>query len=761
MKDKTMFAESQQTTTVDEDSIDLMQVFAVVRQRWHVLVLGFLAGLILGVTNVVTTTPIYTSSTHISIGSLDAESARQLSGVSGSTLDEDQITTEIQVLRSEQIAARVVDTLDLVNNEVLFTKAESGPGRIVAGLKAVLTGAAETVLNLLREEALELPVSEEELAERARQNAVAKLRAGINASQIQRSRVLNVSYTSVSPTLSAQIANAIANAYIEDQLASKYEATQRATDWLKARSDQLRIQSTMLDNAVERFRRDNKLVGVGGELESLNEQVADARSELVTLEARAKRLNEIVSQNDTSAFVSSTATQSITSKLRTQYLEILQDYNRLQSNLGEDHEQIQRRRRELTQLQGLMFEEIKRSAIIARNDVREAKERLSNLKSAQALAADQLGADNTTLVELRELERIAETIRSLYTSFLQRYQQSLQEQSFPVSDARVLNPARVPRSASSPGLTKTAALAGILGLMLAAGWIAIREVLDNKLRTEEQIRNKLGLEFFGGLDKLTVKKTQAVAQTDQLRPGEVRFPEIMRYGAEEPLSAFSETLRTGKMSVTLKSSTGDSGQVIGIVSSFLGEGKTTTAANFAGLLAAQGARVMLVDGDMRNIGLTRALAGDIELGLVDILLEGARWQDVIYLEKETGTHIIPNRRGRVVHTSELLGGPEMKALISECATNYDYVIIDLPPLVPVIDARAVLHNLDGLFFIAKWGTTNVNHAANILRSDPRLRSKCYGAFFNMYDAHKASAYGGYEGVSYYYGTSYDRSYHDR
>lgn len=765
MKDESMFVTPQQTGAMEEDSIDLMRVLAVIRRRWHMLVLGLVAGLVLGIAYVVTTTPVYTSSVHISIGSPDAESARELSGVSGISLDEDQITTEIQVLRSEQIAARVVSTLDLVNNKAFLTDPESGPGRIITGIKTVLVDTSATVLDLLRVEVLELPLTEEELAEQARQDAVALLRENMNVGQIQRSRVLSVSYTSVSPALSAKIANAIANAYIEDQLASKYEATQRATDWLKERSDQLRIQSTMLDNAVETFRRNNNLVGVGGDLASdtqlelLNQQVADARSELVTLEARAKRLKEIVSQNDTSAFVSSTATQSITSNLRTQYLETLRDYNRLQSNLGEDHEQTQRRQRELIQLQGLMFEEIKRSEIVAGNDVREAKERLSNLEAAQELAADQLGADNTTLVELRELERNAETVRSLYTSFLQRYQQSLQEQSFPVSDARVLNPARVPEFASSPILTTTAALAGVLGLILAAGWIAIREVLDNKLRTEEQIRNKLGLEFFGGLDTLTAKKTQMTAQTEQLGRREVRFSEIMRYGAEKPLSSFSETLRTAKMSVTLKASS--TSQAIGIVSSFPGEGKTTTSANFAGLLAAQGAKVLLIDGDMRNPGLTRALAGDIDLGLVDILLEGAQWQDVICFEKETGTHIIPNRRGRVVHTSELLAGSGMQQLIAECSSNYDYVIIDLPPLGPVIDARAVLHNLDGLFFIAKWGTTNVNHAENILRSDPRLRSKCYGAFLNMFDAKKASAYGSYEGASYYYGKSYARYYHDR
>lgn len=754
-----------------DDEIDLMHIVAVARRRWYVLVFGLLVGLVLGIAYAATSTRVYTSSVHISVGSSASETTRELSGVSGETLDEKKIVTEIQVLQSEQIAARVVDDLNLTENEAFLSNPESGISRSISAVKSVLSSLLNVVLSLSKEDVPTLQLGETELDARAKQGAIARLRGGMQVSQIQRSRVLQVSYTSISPQLSARISNAIANAYIEDQLASKYEATQRATNWLKERSDQLRVQSGLLDKAVETFRRDNNLIGVGGdllsdtELEILNRQVADIRAELLTLETRSNRLREIVANNDTSAFVSSTASQSITSNLREQYLETLRDYNRLQSSLGDDHQQTRKRQRELVQIEALMFEEIKRSEILSRNDVQEAQSRLASLEKAQSLAEDRLGADNTTLVELRELERNAETVRSLYTSFLQRYQQSLQEQSFPVSDARVLNPARVPGVPSAPNVTRTTVLAGFIGLMLAAAWIAIREIMDNKLRTEEQIRNKLGFEFLGGLPRISAKqyvsaKEDVVARESTLR--EVVFPEIMRYGVDKPLSNFSEALRTGKMSASLKTAKTDNrGQLIGVVSCFPSEGKTTTSANFASLLASQGSSILLIDGDLRNPGLSRGIGGEFEIGLVDALLEGASLEDVTYLEKTTGTHVIPNRRGRVVHTSELLGGGRMENLLEDAARKYDYVIIDLPPLGPVIDARAVLHNLDGIFFVAKWGSTNINFAENILQADPRLRSKCYGAYLNMFDAKKASAYGSYEGSSYYYGKSYARYYNER
>ncbi len=749
------------------DEIDLLKLFTVFLRGKYFLLFGLFAGLLIGIAYVATVTPVYTSSVHISVGSAEAENARELSGVTGVTLDVDQITTEVQVLRSEQIAARVVDAMDLSNNEAFLTSPQSGVSRLTGGIGQLAGFLIDNTLAILKEAELpDVGLTEEEEAAKDRQDAIARLRGNMSVSQVSRSRVLQVSYTSVSPTLSARIANEIAKAYIDDQLSSKFEATQRATNWLKERTDQLRVQSGLLNNAVEAFRKDNNLVGVGGDLSSdtqlevLNRQVADMRAELLALEARANRLAEIVTQNDTSAFVSSTATQSITANLRTQYLENLRDYNSLLGSLGEDHEQTQRRKRDLVQLEGLMFEEIKRSEIVAQNDVGEARERLAKLEEAQEIAANQLGADNTTLIELRELERNADTVRSLYTSFLQRYQQSLQEQGFPVTDARVLNPARIPENPSAPRLSMIAALSAILGFMIAAAWVLIKDLRDNKLRTEDQIRRVLGLEFLGGLDFLDAQRRLPQSENIELKERQLALPELMTYAGDHPLSSYAEALRTGNMSVSLKVGEEDRAHVIGVVSCFPGEGKTTTAANFASLLAAQGSVVLLIDGDLRNPGLSRSLVGEVQQGLVDVLLDDAKWEDVIYTEKSSGLHIIPNRRGRVVHTSELLGGRNMERLLTETSEHYDVIIVDLPPLGPVIDARAVLHNLDGLFFVAKWGETNIKHAESIMLSDPRLLSKCYGAFLNMFDAKKAASYGSYEGSAYYYGKSYKSYYRD-
>ena len=761
-----------------DDEIDLMKIFSVARRRWKLLLVGLMIGASIGFAYVATTTPVYTARVDISLDTPEAANTRSLSGIQESVvLDDGQITTEIEVIQSEAISRKVVEELNLTENELFFANRETGTSRLISSLRSI----AAPILNILRPQPEDdglLPLSEEDIAAERLSAAVGKLQTNMIVSRVRGSRILQVSYTAMSPSLAARIANGIADVYINDQLEAKYDANERATNWLRDRAEQLRTQSNALDSSVEEFKRKNGLIGISGssnvgtELERVARQVSNAQADLLALEARVERLDDIVARGDTTAAVSATATQSITSGLRSRFLETLKDYNSLVSRIGEDHEQTQRLATELEQLQDLLFEEIKRSAEITANDVQVARERLENLEQSRDELEVQLGADNEVLVELRELERNADTVRSLYSNFLGRYQTSLQQQSFPVSDVRVINPAKSPGTPSDPRAARILALATILGFMVAAGYILIRELLDNKIRTEEQIRSGLGMEFLGGLPLINPSRKRVLGifkQSEDLGHRQISFSEMLKYAVNKPLSSFSETLRSGKMAITLRrvdkhgsdhTKTAE-GNVVGVVSCFPGEGKTTIATNMATLLAKQGASVILIDADLRNPGLTRAITGDVSEGIIDVLTDDADWRDIYYEDEETGVHVLTSRLGRrVVHTSEIVGGPAMGLLIKDLRSHYDYVIMDLPPIGPVIDARAALQFLDGIFFVIKWGSTNVRFLQNILQSDPRLQEKSYGAFLNMFDPKTAHQYGSYAG-SHYYSYGYTKYYADR
>lgn len=749
-----------------EGEIDLSKLGLIAKRRWKVLVVGALVGLAVGVAYASTTTKLYTSSIQMSLDARDATDARELIGLQTLGMSESEITTEIEVIRSQAVSEKVVKRLSLAQNNTFMQVRETGLSR----LKSLMRAAVSPVLDVVTHVSPSVPTLPE--SERDQQDAaISRLRGNMAVTRLRESRVVEVRFTSTSPTLSATVANTIADVYIDDQLDSKFNATQRATDWLKERSDQLRVESVQLENDVEQFKRENGLLGIENQeasntqLERISQQLSIARSQLVDQQTRQYFLSSVIETGDTSAAVSSTSDQAITSVLRAQYLDVLKNYNSLVRRLGETHDQTSRRKAELDQIQQLLFEEIKRSEEVVRNEVFVTLRKIEQLEAALSEAETELGVDQDKLVELRELERKASTVRSLYASFLQKHQQSTQEQSFAVSNVRILNPARAPGSPSYPDTNRMVLLSVLLGLMAATGWVSVVEFRDKTVRSGEQIQSKIGIEFIGGLQELNASKLRPLTfarKTDPQQSYDVTFPDLLRYGHDKPLSGFAETLRAIKMAVKLRPVTfglATAGRVVGIFSAFPAEGKTTTSANLANFLANQGHKVILIDADLRNPGLTKALNRKIETGLVDILQDGLEWQKAKYTDPETALDVIPNRGGRVIHTSELIASEAMRGLIDTLRDLYEFVILDLPPLAPVIDARSALPLIDGFVLVTKWGSTNVADVERIFSTDPRLREKCYGAVMNFFNASKARSYGYYAG-DYYYGYAYKRYYRD-
>jgi len=768
------FNEPEMQQHRSDDEIDLNKIYAVIRRNLITLVLGGLFGILIAIGQLATTTRLYTASVDINIGrSTEVDTFQDFSGVTGAGNAEIQIETELLVLRSEKIAQRVVRNLRLHENSQFSASQPSALNQITNFVRRTAARTVASVRDYFSDDLPSLEVIERELVDpevRAIERAGARLRSNMRVSSLRGSRVLQVTYTSPNAALSAQIANAIATAYIEDQLEVTDLASQQAIDWLRQRRDQLREQLEQVVSIAERFRADNNLLGVdidrlgAAELDRLTTNLVSARADVVDLEARERRLTEIVMNADTSAVVRETAGQNITSGLRSRYLEALRTYNSLESTLGTGHEQTQRRLRDLEELQALMFEEVRRSAELVRDDLRAARERVESLELAQARVGKDIGADFAVISELRDLERNIETVRGLYTNFQQRHQEAMQRQEIPVSNARILNQARPPGRPSSPNAQRMLALGGLLGFILASGLVAFREWRDDKVRSEEDVRLELGMEYIGELSIIKervswLRSTQTAVATND---GQVNLPEIMKFASNKPLSMYAETLRSGKMSITLRHGQEVRAPKIGFVSAFPEEGKTTTASNLANLLAKQGANVVLIDGDMRNPGLTRATGKTFERGLVDVLLGECAWTEVLQTVEDTGLKLILNSKLRPTHTSELLGGNAMRNLLTELDQRYDFIILDLPPIAPVVDARVVLNQLDGIFLIVKWGGVGRDMLKRVLRVDSRIKEKCYGVFLNMYDSKKASAYGqgakhDYHGYRY----KYDRYYSER
>jgi succinoglycan biosynthesis transport protein ExoP len=269
-----------------------------------------------------------------------------------------------------------------------------------------------------------------------------------------------------------------------------------------------------------------------------------------------------------------------------------------------------------------------------------------------------------------------------------------------------------------------------------------REYTDRGFRTGAQVRDELDLEFLGMLPRVGSASTLDDAEREAVlaNPRSFTAPALMRYTIDEPLSGFAETLRSVKVAADITLQSGD-GRIIGVVSTLPGEGKSVAAMNFAGLLARQGKRAIIIDADMRNPGLTLHVAPHAEYGLVDNLLNEMPLEDLLLKDAECGLDFLPcPTRNRITHTADLLASSAMEVLLHEAARQYEYVIVDCPPLNPVVDMRAAARNFDGFLFVVEWGRTPRSAARNALRTEAQIHDRCLGVVLSKVDKSKLGAY---------------------
>lgn len=741
-----------------DDLIDIETALATIRRQWRIVLAAIAVAGAIGLTYTVTAVPIYSATATLLIDRNNSQIVEQLSAIGGVVEDEASILSQVEVLQSETIGLAVVDSLNLMENQEFGAKRSS-----------LLSSIFDTVRSTVNVSQWFSPEKEAVVDDKTLKRALSdRLLDNLSVSRIGRTYALELTYNSTSPTLAAQIVNAVASAYLVDKLNSKYDATKRASDWLSDRIAELRQRALDTDFAVQRFRAEHNLITTGTNGLLSDQQLAEsnsalilAQSETARAQARLKRIEYILATDDVDAVVTDILDSSVANDLRKKYLESSKLEAGITSRLGSNHVQAVRLRNEMQEYRRLMFQEVRRIAQSYKSDLEVSEAKEKSLRESVAKATDVTNSASQTQVQLRELQREAETYKNMYQTFLQRYQEAMQQQSFPVTEARVISKAMPPENPSKPNKPLVLALFMFLGAVAGGGVAAFREFRDRFFRTGEQVRDVLGLEFLGNTPLIQSKSSTDVLPNEKEGDSTATRPSgIGRYAVDHPLSSFAETLRSTRLAIDLGIPAKTGARVVGVVSALPGEGKSTISINLAQLLAGQGARVLLLDADIRNPGATRALARHAGEGLLEVLMEGRNMRDVLVHDERTRLVFLPTAvKQRVPHSSELLTSAQMHKLLAEASSAFDYIIVDLPPLGPVIDARAMAGRIDGFIFVTEWGKTARNAVRNTIENEVHIRKKCLGVILNKVDTEKLKLYRAY-GSSEYYHSRYTRYYHD-
>ncbi|WP_394892646.1 polysaccharide biosynthesis tyrosine autokinase [Mesorhizobium sp. AaZ16] len=738
--------------------IDLERLAVIAMRQARVVALCAAIGVVLGVLYLLFTPAEYTAATRILLDDSLTKFAEEKNTAPAQIQADSMVSSEVEILKSARLARAVVLAEKLQNNEAFLNPPRSPIGWVKAQIKSI-TGMF----------AFDPPPSATSVENAKIGKAVALLQNGLTAERSGRSYVIDVSFRSNDRKLAGAITRAYAEAYLSDQLNANFDATQRATLWLQGRLADLRDSSQAAALEVEKFRAANGLTSARGELIS-EQQLSDLNSQLILAQAdtanalgRYSQFKSIVDSGPENAVRNATipsdnGNSAVINDLKTRYLGVTKREQEIAARFGEDHAQAVALRREQEGLEGRIFQELQRITESYRNEYEVAKARETSLRDNVGLMAGLSSETSQSLVQLRELEQKSAALATLYQTFLARHEEASQQRSFPIAKARVISDASDPVAASSPRKAIVLGLSLVLGLFGGAAVGAFQEFRERFFRTGDDVRAALNINFLGYLPIVGARLTAAAnpksggAKATDKPPRDQTgavTPRILRVAINAPASSFAETLRNAKIAsdVVLQ---GKPCKVIGFVSVLPHEGKTTVAANFAGLLASHGARTLLIDGDLRNPGLSRGLSLTPEKGLVEAIVGDQPWRSTVMIDRSTRLAIIPAVvRGRLSHTSQLLSGPGMHDLIEDARTAYDYIIVDLPPLGPVVDAKAFAPLADGFVMVAEWGVTPRALVRATLQAEPQIAAKVLGMILNKTDMKKLARYGAFGGSEQY------------
>ena len=525
--------------------------------------------------------------------------------------------------------------------------------------------------------------------------------------------VIEIKFQSIDPDRAAQIANAVADAFIVDQLEAKYQTIRAATTWLQDRMSELRGQASTAERAVVEYKTKNNIVETGGhlineqQLAELNTALTKARSAKAEAEARFDRVTQIIRDDvpepttTTTATVTETLQNPVITQLRQQYLDLSQRETLYANRYGKNHLAVVNLRNRMLEIRRSIVDELKQIAAAHKSEYDIANARVNSLEKSLAATVTGSQTTNRAQIELRQLESAAQTYRALYDQLQQRYIDSVQQQSLPRTEARVITWASPPSAKSSPKSFLILAAATMGGLGLGLGLAFLREISDRVFRTGNQVETQLRTECVAIVPM--IKPRAKAAHVSAKAPSDPAGPRIiapnrgmLRYVIDSPLSPFAESIRAVKVGVDLSGAT-KSNKIIGITSSLPNEGKSTIAASLAQLSADGGARVILVDCDLRRPSLSQELAPNAALGLIDVVTGRASLDNVIWRDQSTQLSFLPaGLSSRIIHTSEIIASEAMKRIFVRLRESHDYVIVDLSPVAPVVDVRTATHLVDFL-----------------------------------------------------------------
>lgn len=733
-KPLTMYQAAAAYASADAAQSNIADYWRVlVKRKWTIV-----ATVLIGVTIVaivsVRLTKIYTGKARIA---LNRETSTQFTPERASqdysyddASDPVNIETQVKILTSDSLAREVVRALHLADSP-----------RAGASLSVpAATSPLETDATQRREAA-----------------AADNILKNLHVANVPNTRVIEVQFDSPNPRLSADVPNQLINAYIEQNYKTKFESTMQAADWLSKQLADLQLKVEASEEKLAQYQKDHGIVGVDDKQNTITSKLSDLNKDLT--DAETDRIRKEALYRGAIAGPSSVPESPLLQKLRSEQADLKAQAAAMSLQFGPTYPKVAEINRRLSENQAAQKSETTSIVGQLASDYKVAVAREQMLRQAFERQKDEAHNLNESAIEYSMLKRDADSNRQLYDGLLEKLKEAGITAGLKSGNVRVIDRAKVPEIPSRPDIPRNLLL-GLVGSLMTGVVLAFgQELMDNTVRTPEQVEAMTGLPAVGAiptalghghLPKFSygygAKKRQTAALPAVAAAGHESLALISHRTPKSELAECYRSLRT----TLLLSSPSKPPQVVLVTSALPQEGKTTTTMNTAIVMAQRGAKVLLVDADLRRPGIHRSLnIPRPAKGLTTLLAGGTA--DVLHPLADMPTFSVIAAGPTPPHPAEMVGSNAMANAIVNWRKEYDFIFIDSPPVLSVTDPMLLSINVDAVLLVVRSGQTT---KAATLRMNAMLRqinAPIIGFVVNGIDLSSPDMY-----HYYYYGSKYYR-----
>lgn len=666
---------------IDDDAIDLGALLSTLwRKKLWIIASVFVFALLGAFYAFGVATPKYRATSVILLDT-SGEQLLDLGAVLPSLgADSEAINTEVEVLKSRRLLARVVTTAHLTEDPEFNTALL--PAGIASKIKSLLTG-----------EPLETPSEAEQM-----NLAINAILERMSVRNVPNTYVLQVTLETEDAQKSVDLADTLAEQYILYQMDVKFEATKDASEWLTSREADLKAELEQAEARVSEFSANSEVVSIET-VQALERQLKDSRERLQTLKSTLAA--------DTERFetLSAAATGATEDKL-----EAANDprLTTLYRSAGDDAAFDARFDQLLTQ---------------AQVQAQRTQVQVQSVEDSIALREADIAKQSDELIQLQQLTREAEASRLLYEYFLSRLKETSAQEGIQQADSRILSNAVLPEAPSEPRKSLILAMSIILGAMVGSGAALLWEMRQNGYRRASDLEAETGLPVMG--------------QIPLLPSGNRR--EGLDYLADKPASAAAEAVRNLRTSVML-SGLDKVPKVIMSTSSLPSEGKTTVSFALAQNLVGLGKKVLLIEGDIRRLVFSQYLNVKDAKGMMSVLAGEVSLEEAVIHDPVLKADILVSEPTKV-NAADIVSSERFADFLATAREAYDMVIIDTPPVLVVPDARVVAQHADVVLFTVRWDKTTKTQVRDALRMFETVGVTVNGLVLNQIDPKGMKQYG--------------------